>query len=164
MLQSNYLKVEDENTVLSFIVHYSRLNSAEIDKAVQGVNQLAKSLRYNFLSFYNVMSALRKCEPIQLSEVFVDSLKLEYKQRLKMGKVDIISQQLNQNDDRNHYSGAARKYFNHARLQQQGRLALINNELGVHTAMFEEVMEWAMKSKCESAAKLNELNPRGNDH
>jgi hypothetical protein len=78
---------------------------------------MAKSLRYNFLSFYNVMSALRKCEPIQLSEVFVDSLKLEYKQRLKMGKVDIVSQQLS-NDDRHHYCGAARKYFNHARLQQ----------------------------------------------
>lgn len=38
MLQSNELKVEDENTVLSFIFHYAKLNMYDLEKTVQGVN------------------------------------------------------------------------------------------------------------------------------
>lgn len=101
LLQSDDLKVEDENTVLSFIFHYCKQRAAEkpttsqtscgLETATRAANTLAKCLRFNFLSFYNVISAIRKNEALQLSEVFVDAFTQEFFQRLKMGKLDIMS-------------------------------------------------------------------------
>jgi hypothetical protein len=84
MLSSNNLKVDDENTVLSFVHNYTKL--LPLAKGIMAANELAKCLRYNFLSMYNIVSALRRNEALQLSEVFVDSVMLEYKERLKLDK------------------------------------------------------------------------------
>lgn len=87
LLQSDDLKVDDENTVLSFVYHYCRQHG------VKACNMLAKTLRFNFLSFHNMISAIRKNEALQHSEVFIDSFEQEYMCRLKMGKA-AFSQQL----------------------------------------------------------------------
>ena len=62
MLCSDYLKVEDEHTVLSFIFHYTKLQNERrgFKAAVATANILSKSLRFNFIDIYNIMSAVRK--------------------------------------------------------------------------------------------------------
>ena len=67
MLCSDYLKVEDEHTVLSFIFHYTKLQSERkgFEAAVTSANMLAKSLRFNFIDIYNIMSAVRKNHILQ---------------------------------------------------------------------------------------------------
>ena len=62
MLCSDYLKVEDEHTVLSFIFHYTKLQNERkgFTPAIASANLLTKSLRFNFIDTYNIMSAVRK--------------------------------------------------------------------------------------------------------
>jgi len=68
LLDSDDIKVDDENTVLSFVFHYTKLMNAQSQevnsKSIISANSLSKCLRYNFLSFYNIMSALRKNEAL----------------------------------------------------------------------------------------------------
>ena len=75
LLSSDILKVEDENTVLSFIFHYTNLarERRSAQTAVQAVDMLTKCLRFNFLDFYNLMSAIRKNPSIQASSVLQDT-------------------------------------------------------------------------------------------
>jgi hypothetical protein len=77
LLQSDFLKVEDENTVLSFVYHYTKTQT-NLACGISTANELSKCLRFNFLSLYNIMSSLRKCEALQLSEVYVDSIEKEF--------------------------------------------------------------------------------------
>lgn len=76
LLQSDFLKVEDENTVLSFVYHYTK-TQPNLASGIGTANELSKCVRFNFLSLYNIMSALRKSEALQLSEVFVDCVEKE---------------------------------------------------------------------------------------
>ena len=68
LIDSDDLKVDDENTVLSFIFHYTKqiknTSQESLPSAIKAANRLARCIRYNFLSFYNVMSALRKNEAL----------------------------------------------------------------------------------------------------
>jgi hypothetical protein len=41
------------------------------------------------------MSALRKNEALQLSEIFVDSVSKEHHERLKLGKLNLLSMSIN---------------------------------------------------------------------
>ena len=81
LLSSDLLKVEDENTVLSFIFHYSDLKqeAKDLQTAVDDVDMLTKCLRFNFLEFHNLMSATRKNPAIQNSTVMSDTFNREFK-------------------------------------------------------------------------------------
>ena len=116
MLDSDELKVEDENIVLSYIYHYSRQvrDRESLSAAVHAVNHLSKCLRFNFLSLYNITSAIRKSEAVQLSKVFIDMMTQEYKYRLKMGKLDTSNMSFTQNqeDAQVHFNEKQRKFYN----------------------------------------------------
>ena len=93
------------------------------------------------------MSSLRKNEAIQLSEVFVDSMTQEYWLRMEMGKLDILQKKI---DSETHvFCGRQRKHYNLLKIEQQGRSKLIMSDKGIHMTMFEELMDWALKSKSE---------------
>lgn len=91
ILSSDLLKVEDENTVLSFIFHYTNIlreRSGQVE-AVLAADQLAKCLRFNYVDFYNLMSAIRKNSSLQASPVLNDSFMREQGERLKLNKKSI---------------------------------------------------------------------------
>jgi len=73
---------------LSFIFHHTKLKITRrgIETAIISANVLSKCLRFNFLDIYNIMSALRKNEALQMSEVFTDGVNFEMQERLLMGK------------------------------------------------------------------------------
>ena len=62
LLASDYLKVDEEHTVLAFIFHYTGLIREQkgVVPAISAANQLTRSLRLNFVDLYNLMSAVRK--------------------------------------------------------------------------------------------------------
>ena len=62
ILSSDYLRVEEEHTVLQFIFHYTKFVNERkgFNSAVVSANLLTKSLRFNFIDIYNIMSAVRK--------------------------------------------------------------------------------------------------------
>ena len=94
LLSSDTLKVEDENTVLSFIFHYSNLlkeKKGSQSNAVLAVDQLTKCLRFNFCDLHNLMSAIRKSPSIQNSSVMTDSFAKEVKERQKLKKPAALS-------------------------------------------------------------------------
>jgi hypothetical protein len=73
MLLSDDLKTDDEHTVLGYINHYTKAVAANMKKnPLVAANLLTRCLRFNFLSFHNLISAVRKNEYLQMSEVFVD--------------------------------------------------------------------------------------------
>ena len=76
---------------------------------------LAKQLRFNFLSFYNMISAIRKNEALQHSAVFIDSFEQEYMYRLKMGKTQFNQQSALQEET--FFTGRSRNHFNNAKIQ-----------------------------------------------
>ena len=119
LLDSDEVKAEDEHVCLSYVYHYTRLlrEKEGLPEAIRAANQLSKCLRYNFLSLYNVVSAIRRNEAMQLSMVFVDAFTTEYLFRLKMGKLDIVNQSLlpEQNSSTGglmHYHQRQRRMFN----------------------------------------------------
>ena len=85
LLSSDLLKVEDENTVLSFIFHYTSLLKEKSKdgerEAIMAADQLVKCLRFNFLDMHNMMSAIRKNVAIHKSQVMTDSFSKEVKER-----------------------------------------------------------------------------------
>ena len=50
---------------------------------------MTKSMRFNFLDFYNLMSAIRKNPSLQASSVMSDTFAREQKERLKLKKPGI---------------------------------------------------------------------------
>ena len=62
LLSSDLLKVEDEHTVLSFIFHYTAAlrERKGLEESILAADLLTKCLRFNFLDYYNMMSAIRK--------------------------------------------------------------------------------------------------------
>lgn len=96
------------------------------------------------------MSALRKNEALQLSEVFVDCVTKEHHERLRMGKLNVLSVSINSLESQSlHFVGKSRNYYNSLKIDSQGRNKLISSEKGVHIAMFDELMDWAIKSSSE---------------
>ena len=82
---------------------------------------------------------------MQQSQVFIDAFTTEYLFRLKMGKLDLVSQSLLPEDNGSssslmHYPQRQRRMFNSVKMQQQGRAKLLSAEDGVHIAMFEELI------------------------
>ena len=77
---SNLLRIEDENSVLGFIFHYTQ-NLGEVysdPKAVAMMTSLlVQALRYNFLCLRRILSALRRNEWLRSSSAFIESLKTE---------------------------------------------------------------------------------------
>jgi hypothetical protein len=47
--------------------------------------------------------------------------------------------------------GKSRNYFNQLKIDLQGRNKLISSEKGVHIAMFDEMIDWAIKSRNEQS-------------
>jgi hypothetical protein len=69
-----------------------------------------------------------------------------------MGKLNVLSVSINTNDANVlplHFVGKSRNYFNSLKIEQQGRNRLISSEKGVHIAMFDELIDWAIKSRSE---------------
>ena len=91
LLSSDKIKVEDEHQILSFIFHITklRLQKKGCDSAIITANVLSKCLRFKYLDIYNILSALRKNETMQLSEVFSDGVNIELRERLKLGKSSV---------------------------------------------------------------------------
>ena len=122
ILSSDLLKVEDENTVLSFIFHYTdilRERKGQIE-AILAADQLAKSLRFNYVDFYNLMSAIRKNPTLQASPIVNDSFVREQGERLKLNKKGIskmLASFVPRQDEAKpvselHFCGVLRKYYN----------------------------------------------------
>ena len=89
-----------------------------------------------------------------MSEVFVDSVTREHHERLKLGKLNVLSVSISAieaNSLHFHFVGKSRNHYNSLKIEQQGRHRLISSEKGIHIAMFDEMMEWAIKSRSESA-------------
>ena len=113
------LKVEDEHTVLSFIFHYTATirEKKSIEDSVMAADLLTKCLRFNFLDYYNIMSAIRKNPSIQQSVVMSDTFRKEVAERLKIKKpgvsrmLTIASEEPKPEQDL-YFCGVARKYFN----------------------------------------------------
>jgi hypothetical protein len=78
---------------------------------VHAANLLAKCLRFNFIDIYNIMSALRKNEALQMSEVFVDAVNFELQWRFKMAKRDVLTLEDPIDEEKMVYAGKIRKYF-----------------------------------------------------
>lgn len=66
------------------------MQSSTFAEGVRAVNELSKCLRFNFLSLYNILQALRKNECFKTSHIFSDCVDREIKERLKMSKQGII--------------------------------------------------------------------------
>lgn len=111
LLGSDFLKVEDEHQVLSFVFQLTKLRILRkgLPAAIKSANLLARCLRFNFIEIYNMMSALRKNESLQLSEVFTDGINYEVHERLQLGKRILAAS--SKNDERHVYAGKPRKYF-----------------------------------------------------
>ena len=151
LLSSDLLKVEDENTVLSFIFHYSNLQKEEkgLQRAIEGVNMLTKCLRFNFLDLHNLLSATRKNVAVQQSAVMSDTFRREFEERLKLGKPSmsqIISKDVPKPEEELHFCGRARKYFNTAKVEGQGRYKLLK-AADTSMAMAGDLLDWAFESK-----------------
>lgn len=66
------------------------------------------------------MSALRKNEALQLSEIFVDSVTREHRERLNLGKLNVLSISLGsvEADSKNlHFIGKSRTHFNSLKIE-----------------------------------------------
>jgi hypothetical protein len=61
-----------------------------LDAAILTANLLSKCLRFKYLDIYNTMSAIRKNESLQLSEVFSDGVNSEMQERLRLGKKSVM--------------------------------------------------------------------------
>jgi hypothetical protein len=88
LLSSDNIKVEDEHHVLSFVFQHTKLKILRkgLPYAIQSANLLARCIRYNLVDIYNIMSAVRKNEALQMSEVFTDAFNFELNERLSIGK------------------------------------------------------------------------------
>ena len=98
------------------------------------------------------MSAIRKNETLQHSEVFSDGVSNEIQERLRIGKNSVtipLFPEIPIREDKLIYSGKARKYFDNKALKEHGRAKLFNQNNGVHQAIIEEVITWALNSKTE---------------
>ena len=114
---------------------------------------LTKCLRFNFLDYYNIMSAIRKNPSIQQSVVMSDTFRKEVAERLKIKKpgvsrmLTIASEEPKPEQDL-YFCGVARKYFNMQKVEGQGRLKLLKqNDVG--STMAEELIQWAFESKIQ---------------
>ena len=100
-----------------------------------------------------MLSAIRKNESLQLSEVFVDSVSQENKERLKLGKLHVVKSLSDEGypkpEDSLHFCGPARKYYDQNKALTLGRAKLETSDRGVHLTMFDEVIRWALNSKTE---------------
>lgn len=96
--------------MLSFVFQHTKLKTLRkgLPAAIASANLLARCLRLSFVEIYNMMSALRKNEALQLSEVFCDGVNYEVHERLQIGKRALIAPAA---DDREVYCGKARRYF-----------------------------------------------------
>lgn len=154
LLSSDNIKVEDEHQILSFIFHTTKLRSQRKnwEAAIITANLLSKCLRFNFLDIYNIMSAIRKNETLQHSEVFSDGVSSEIQERLRIEKNSVtipLFPEIPSREDKLIYSGKARKYFDNKALKEHGRAKFFNQKNGVHQAIIEEVITWALNSKTE---------------
>ena len=62
LMCSDHLKVDDEHILLQFIYKYTK-DAAEkrsLAQTIATANLLTKTLRFNFIDIYNIMSAVRK--------------------------------------------------------------------------------------------------------
>ena len=169
LLSSDVLKVEDENTVLSFIFHYTSLARGRLasqQEAILAADQLIKCLRLNYCDLHNLMSAIRKNPTLQSSPVMLDAFNREISARSQIKKQPSLSRLLNgfssapasetQADD---FCGRPRKYFIEAKIKDMGRSKLLNCSQDVGLALLEELTKWAFESRIqdinESQARLN---------
>jgi hypothetical protein len=85
LLQSHTLRVEDENTVLGFIFHFiENIGSIYTETTTTFVcNLLVQGLRYNFLCFRKMLSALRRNQWLRQNKVFVHLVKQELAFRVR---------------------------------------------------------------------------------
>ena len=164
LLSSNNLKCEDEHTVLQFVFHYTNLLRQRKDEqmAVLAADQLTKALRFNFIDFYNLMSATRKNVSIQASPIFEDTFIREMGERMKLKKPNSApilpfgSKERSQpepTDERDlHFCGVARKYFTESRIESQGRskvLKAMKSEVA-SVELAKEFADWAFHSKIQN--------------
>ena len=119
LLSSDLLKVEDEHTVLSFIFHYTAALKEKkgLEESILAADLLTKCLRFNFLDYYNIMSAIRKNPAMQQSVVMSDTFRKEVAERLKLKKPGVtrmltLAHEEAKPEQDLHFCGVARKYFN----------------------------------------------------
>lgn len=79
LLQSNSLRVDDENSVLGFLFNYvENLTDVYPIKVAQYITEiLVGTLRYNFLCLRKILSAIRRSEVLRKSQNFIKYLKTE---------------------------------------------------------------------------------------
>lgn len=105
--------------MLSFIFHYTAIlrEKKSIEDSILAADLLTKCLRFNFLDYYNIMSAIRKNPSMQQSVVLSDTFRKEVAERLKLKKPGVtrmltISNEEAKPEEDLHFCGVARKYFN----------------------------------------------------
>lgn len=125
LLSSDNIKVEDEHHILSFVFQHTKLKTLRkgLANGIQSANLLSRCIRFNLLDIYNIMSALRKNEALQLSEVFTDAINYEFAERLLLSKQQLIVPlaDMNSNEEKAIYTGPPRKYVNAQMTSSHGR-------------------------------------------
>ena len=150
LVMSNHLKVANENEALSFIFNYLEQNKTSI-----GANLLSQALRYNFICFRKMLSAIRRNEQIRNSSVFVSRMRYELDCRVKIIQQNEKEQhrsfmRIEQNECQTQEQGVHNKrlYFNSLDINSQGRNK-VSKETNIQTIL-DEVLQWVCTASNEA--------------
>ena len=157
LLQSNSLKVDDENTVLGFVFHYvQKIGEHYPLKIASAITEvLVGTLRYNFLCLRKILSAIRRSELLRTCPQFISLLKMEMNYRVAsqenqhaqlstlMSSWD--NQRLKSKSEEEDVPEEARQFYDTIKVSNQGRNKQEMDAAKTGTlGLLEEVVTWAI--------------------
>ncbi|CDW79156.1 leucine rich repeat family protein [Stylonychia lemnae] len=119
---SQDLKVEDENLVLGFIFHYTKIQSIiNNDENMKFIsNLLVQTLKFYYISTKKILSALRDNFLLRQSSLFITKTTEEFQMRFQTQNQLLLN--INGSSSKStHVKEQPRKYYDMSRVQNQGR-------------------------------------------